>query len=132
MKPEPWIDPTKRTQNEQLVHDFYFDTLKWCGCGNPADALVFMRDVLALLKLRSEDSRAEKHNWEQHTKTLWSLLAQETHPMLGLTYMYLLDSLGLTEHGGNVMGCWLDEKGEELLALLQTTDIERAVDCTLS
>lgn len=133
MKPKiPWIDPTKRTQDEQLVHDYYYDTLKWCGCGNPDEALGFLRDVLKLLKVRSHESREGLDTWAQRTAELNKLLAAEDHYLLGLSYMYLLDSLGLTEHGGNVCGCWLDEKGYELLDLLERTDLERALDCNLS
>lgn len=117
----------KKTPDERLVHDFYFNTLKWCGCGNPDTALMYMRDVLALLRKRSENSRAGHDTWTTDSEELHKLLNFTACEPLALSYLYMLDAFGLTEHGGSVMGSWLTNAGEQLLDKLQNTDIERAL-----
>lgn len=125
------IPEEEKTPGERFVHDFYFNTLKWCGCGNPDMVLMYMRDVLAMLHKRSEDSRADASpdgsTWAANSEELYKLLNFKACEPLALSYLYMLDELGLTEHGGNVMGSWLTPAGKDLLTILQNTDIERAL-----
>lgn len=98
------------------LHDFYFDDLKWCGCGNPDEALAFVGCVLGILKRRSEDNDLsvpyDQSPWKRHTEELRATLGEGP---LGLILMYVLDAHDLTEHGGNVMGSWLTPKGMDVL-----------------
>ena len=121
------IPEEEKTPDERLVHDFYFNTLKWCGCGNPDTALMYMRDVLAAMHKRSENNHASTNTWAADSEELYKLLNLNACEPLALSYLYMLDALGLTEHGGNVMGSWLTNAGEQLLDKLQNTDIERAL-----
>lgn len=113
------------------IQRFYFEDLKWCGCGNPGEALTFMRDVLELLYSRSEESRAERSNMP-YEQSAWAKGAKALDEMLpgtlGLSYLYMLDALDLTEHGGFVGGSWLTDKGNAVLAMLTSRDIEEAMD----
>lgn len=113
------------------VQRFYYDTLKWCGCGNPEDALTFMRDVLEIMHLRSEENMTEAifdrqgdAPWTKRTQELDALLGGGA---LGLSYLYVLDSFGLTEHGGSIGGSWLTPEGERILTLLKSRDLEEAM-----
>lgn len=121
------IPEEEKTPNERLVQDFYFNTLKWCGCGNPDTALMYMRDVLAALHKRSENSRASTDTWTDDSEELLKLLNFTACEPLALSYLYMLDALKLTEHGGNVMGSWLTDEGAQLLDKLNNTNIERAL-----
>lgn len=122
------------------VQAFYYDTLNWCGCGNPEEALGLMRDVLRLFKERSDANRlpTPAHFFVPDVASFlndraegWRLVTQKIDDLLGdgplgLSYLYMLDALGLTEHGGYVGGCWLTAEGERVLALLDA-DLDAAM-----
>jgi len=105
------------------LHDFYFDEMKWCGCGDPAGAMEFVGKVLDILKRRSDSNTSpanvhyEQSEWKKHTDELRALIGEDD--VRGLIIMYVIDSFGLTEHGGNVNGSWLTPKGEEVLAAIK-------------
>ena len=110
--------------NARGLYKFYFEELKWCGCGNPEEAVLFMGKVLDILRSRSDESAMEnslvpyeRSPWKRRSDELQAALAGDD--MLRLSYMYLLDAHDLTEHGGNVMGAWLTPKGAELLAAIK-------------
>ena len=104
---------------QETLHDFYYNGLGWCGCGNPTGVMEFMRDVLRKIKHRSDENNGSNDTWKIRTEELDEMLGDKDRPMLALTYLYLLDALGLLEHGSNISGCWLSEKGEDFLALLE-------------
>lgn len=113
------------------VQEFYYKELGWCGCGSPQEALEFMRDILQIMKNRSDDNqnepcgtRYEDSAWAKHTK----LLDDKLPGALGLSYFYFLDSVGLTEHGGSIGGSWLTKDGERALEILRSHDLETALD----
>ena len=91
------IPEEEKTPDERLVHDFYFNTLKWCGCGNPDTALMYMRDVLAAMHKRSENNHASTNTWAADSEELYKLLNLNACEPLALSYLYMLDALGLTE-----------------------------------
>jgi hypothetical protein len=122
---------TEETNYPNEIQRFYYDDLKWCGCGNPDEALGFMRDVLEVMNLRSNENGAESHSvaheesaWMRRTRELYAMLGDG---MLGLSYLYVLDAHGLTEHGGSIGGSWLTHKGERVLALLKSRDLDAAM-----
>ena len=95
---------------------FYGDELRWCACADPGSAIRFMGDVLGKLAARSAAEYGEASN-----AALDEILGDLDCP-LRLSYMYMLDAHDLTEHGGQVYGSWLAEKGEALLAYLAGKD----------
>ena len=120
--------------NAKELHDFYFNDLQWCGCGNPEDALKFVGQVLEKIDQRSNDNAAErterlrtgapalphdKSAWAKRSDELIETLLGGPSSMLGLIMMYTLDAHELIEHGGNIMGSWLTPKGEEVLAAIK-------------
>lgn len=75
----------------------------FCGCGDPALAAERLRDILALHPLYDNRAAFER------------LVPDE-----GIQYLllYMLDSLDLAEHGGNVGGAWLTPLGQDVLDAL--------------
>ncbi len=85
------------------MKDQILEQLNWCGCGNPDDALEYLRQILQLFK--------DKDKYDE----VCELIHLKDQPGLGYMILYYLDSIELTEHGGSVGGCWLSEKGETFL-----------------
>lgn len=113
--------------DERELKKFEELELGFCGCGDPEGALSFLRDVLSIFELRILEG---KSHWEEGTAQLWQKLALG-HPeygLLGLSYLYYLDSVGLLEHGTSIYGSWLSERGEEILQALREVDIETMME----
>lgn len=72
----------------------------FCGCGSPEAAWTWVRDYLKEHESGSSNLR---------------------YPETGLEFVaiYLVDHLGLTEHGSNIAWCWLTEEGKGALAFLE-------------
>jgi hypothetical protein len=90
-----------------------------------------MRDVLEIIKSRSDENAAEDSGiahedsaYMRRTRELSAVLGDGT---LGLSYFYVLDSHGLTEHGSSVGGSWLTHEGVRILALLKSCDLDEAM-----
>lgn len=69
----------------------------FCGCGFPEDGFMDVFNVL--------DRKHGKQEWDEAKDG-----SRLTHFIL-----YWLDKEGYAEHGSSIGGCWLTEKGEELL-----------------
>lgn len=122
------------TLNE--LHDWVFTDLGFCGCGDPEAALEFLKSVLLAIRKRSnenreiEESEAEsQERWKRNSAALRELIGMETAPAMAWSYLYLLDSKGLLEHGGNCSGSWLTEKGEDVLDALLKYDADSIIEC---
>lgn len=78
-----------------------FEILKFCGCGDPEDAAIFVRDVLAMIDPQ-QDGLYEKRE------------AYFNNNGMEFAVYYWLTELGLLEHGGCVPG-WRTDLGNEVL-----------------
>lgn len=76
----------------------------FCGCGNPEEACRALHDLLVL------------HPLYENQEALRRLLPNEGSRQFML---YILDAMGLTEHGTSVNGAWLSDKGQAVLAALR-------------
>ena len=95
--------------------------LKWCGCGSPESALIYLRDTLADIQHRSEVE------WKQNPPIYAGKLSARMAALpdgLQYIYWYWIDNMELIEHGGSVGGSWLTERGRQFLARLQAMNIE--------
>ena len=96
-----YIDPdgcSWRTP-EGFLHGY---VMGFCCCGQPEMVLAYVRDVLRDIKNQSCPDKDSAP-----TYLVW----------------YWLDSKDFTEHGGSVPG-WLTDKGRDLLADLETLDLD--------
>lgn len=118
------------------LHDWVFDGLGFCGCGDPEGALDFMRSVLLVIRKRhDENDDGDQDTWTRNSEALDQLIGMKRGAPLGSTtnamawtYLYFLDSKGLLEHGGNCSGSWLTEKGDEVLDALLKFDSEAIIN----
>lgn len=104
----PYLDEngvSHRSKKSYLQTEIF----RFCGCGDPDSAMLFVRDMLKLLE--------ERKGWSEEIK--------KELPTDGVYYfvLYMLDDKGLTEHGSSVGGSWLTDKGKEVLA-----DIEWCIE----
>ena len=76
----------------------------FCGCGQPEEATA---SLLRLLQL---------HPIYTHQREFDELVSSA-----GMQYLllYMVDTMGLTEHGGSVGGAWLTDRGEALMERLR-------------
>ena len=95
------IQESKRMDRHALRR--FLDTIPFCGCGCPEEAAGALYDVLSLFPLyENQQGLAERL------------------PDVGYRYLflYMLDGYEITEHGGNVAGGWLTDKGKAVMAAL--------------
>jgi len=88
--------------------------LGFCGCGEPAKALTFLKEVLQAYAIEDFDRRWDAVRW-----ILDFDVEDGSAPGIAWTYLYWLSSIELIEHGSSLPGAWLTEEGENLLAALE-------------
>ena len=101
----------------ELFYNFYYNRLGWCGCGDQASAITLLRNVLEVIA--SPDKSPQK---------IRTQLGDPAEPALVLSYLYMLDAAGLTDHGCSISWAWLTDLGEAVLACLQQNDPETVLD----
>jgi hypothetical protein len=86
------------------------DQLGFCiYAGNISLVYILLRNVL----MDFDPDRELDHSF------LRTLLQEEKNPSLYLLFLFLLESVGIIEHGGNIRSAFLSEKGTELFELLK-------------
>lgn len=122
----------KQKQAAINIYKFYYRHLNWCGCGNPEEVMILLRGVLAVLRWNFADRPKEiphEIHYEEFKDKIRSLLGEIGSPLC-LSYFYMLDAAGITEHGGGLVnGGWLTRLCEQVLNDLETLgDIEWDVE----
>lgn len=105
--------------------EWWCGELDWCCCGRPENALAFMRDALRIIgesvDANSLDALGE---YTDRKSKFFGIHGGDPREGMGWSYLYMLDAAGLIEHGGGVGSGWLTGKGKEVLAFLETADLE--------
>ena len=96
---------------ESLADLRWQDELKFCGCGLPEEVRAWLLGIMTALAKRGGGT------WTEHSEMVATIGADPD--MIFYFVMYVLDAMGLTEHGGSVGGAWLTDKGRQLLVELQ-------------
>lgn len=112
MLPDREYNVSEADQWSEQAKDYFYilvTTQFFCGCGSPESALEALHKILRCLPLYERD------NQEAFEKLV---------PDDGVQYfiLYVLDEMKLTEHGGSVGGCWLDDRGKDLLGALDRNE----------
>lgn len=74
--------------------------LKFCGCGEPEENLLFIFNMLTILK--------EEYTYEEAQEKYKNYI-QENWRAIFYFFWYVMDEKGLTEHGGSIPG-WLEDE----------------------
>lgn len=106
---------------EQLVMS---GVLGFCGCGSPEKAAGFLLDVLR--HIAAQRVMCDSPEWGEMSLgqrgQYYRKRAEDREALMGRSEMlvlYWLDKEGYSEHGSSVNGCWLTDKGYELLEMLE-------------
>ena len=97
------------SMDESEEYSQLLELLGFCGCGCPEEAMQYIGKILGAVAARQESS------WDIN-EVHQTLNLPDEHPAYWVVW-YHLDSRGLLEHGGNVTGSWLTDKGKEALRL---------------
>lgn len=101
--------PEKPSQNAlQHIYKLFYDDLALCGCGSPEPAVFLVQDILEMAPFH-----------ERTYDEIAQLIGTE-----GACHMVLsmLDRADLIEHGANIGGSWLTDKGTWCLQTLRQID----------
>ncbi|MGM7720586.1 hypothetical protein [uncultured Metabacillus sp.] len=110
---------------KERLNDFYYEKLKFCGCGNPGDTLKLIKELLNAIN----DKYVNEVPYEVHQNRIHSLFEFEdkSKPKLKFTdiqngiiqfVMYQLDLIEVLEHGGSIGGSWLTSYGKQIMEYL--------------
>jgi len=77
------------------------ETLGFCGCGNPEEQAMYVRDMLS------------KH---VETQQCWGNTSYEDQPVM--FFLQWAEGRDLSEHGCTIRCSWLTEKGKDVLSAL--------------
>jgi hypothetical protein len=122
-------------QIQEILHNFYFENLKFCGCGNPYLTLEFIKMLLNAIQQKEdnynkEDFDRNRHKYyEEHQRNLISIFEfkdnstddqyfSDIQDGIVQFVLYYLDEVGVIEHGSSIGGAWLTKYGKEILKAL--------------
>lgn len=94
----------------------YYALLKLCACGSPDDAFNFCRDAVSCFDRRGCNDDPPTRDWINAENALKELI-QERPWDAAHVLAHLFNHIELLEHGGNVGGSWLTDKGEIIVDL---------------
>ena len=103
---------------EPLMDYWMYEDLRLCDCGCPEDTYEVIRKYLHIRQDWRENKLTYNEVIDRYRRDLH--IDDNNNNQFGLLQfmMYILDEHEFTEHGGSIIGCWLTEKGEMLLATL--------------
>lgn len=109
---------------QECENFFYFEKLKWCGCGSPEIVKRVIMKYFSLLEWwhdeRNDDMEFHKCYEERKRRCFEAFDVNDEYgnPLL-LALAYSMDAAGFTEHGSSIGGAWLTNEGEMFLFLLR-------------
>ncbi|MFB7858894.1 hypothetical protein [Rhodococcus qingshengii] len=105
----------QKLTNLQVQHleRVYSDELKLCSCVDP-DAFKMIYEIMELLSPGTESP-----DRGQNAQRIEDLAGNTASSHIALT---LMEEADIVEHGGNIGGSWLTDKGKMLLNMLRRVD----------
>lgn len=93
---------------EDEASAMYFGQLGLCGCGAPADVHKFILLCMA--------AKSEKHNEIIDLSKVEEIVTANASTAAEFI-AHFLDAREVFEHGGSVHGCWLTERGKQMVEI---------------
>ncbi|MBO3356197.1 hypothetical protein [Clostridium perfringens] len=115
----------------EFIKEFYYERLKFCGCGIPSNTLFIIRDILRVIKKRTDQYDTKDivkcfKEYNKHIQEILNLKGEDksrTHKINeGIKdIMYnILNNVEVLEHGSFIGCSWLTNYGEILLECLNS------------
>lgn len=109
---------------KKLTHEVW-DQLGICGCGQPEEMQAW------LIQLLSDLERVEGKPWVNiHQDYFGGETAFANSFVVMQAVLSWLDAAGLLEHGSNISGSWLTDKGKLFLDGLMSLDLDEITEIT--
>ena len=86
----------------QEAHNFLFDPLPFCGCGDP---LIILEKIQACLEY-AESQQTQKEPWNEMVEQLFAGDSASAYLVF-----FMLDDVELIDHGENLHEAWLTDTG---------------------
>lgn len=109
---------------EECEEFFYYERLKFCGCGSPSTAKICIRDYLKILNDFFEGKEDFEEQYKQERDSLQKRFGVTStyDSELLLCLAYTLDAAKFTEHGTGIGSAWLTKEGKMFLWLLERNE----------
>lgn len=110
-----------------LKKEIHYELFNFCGCGYPDAMDKLIQTFLNIIGNEDYDIIIGKYK-ETFDIDVYNLKSGDDapypnmYPDLFFFALYQLDALGLTEHGGNIFGAWLSDKGALCKDILNVCD----------
>lgn len=98
------------TYYESAFEYYQFEVFNFCGCGYPEEAMKYIFGIIELLYIRSENRLNNPSAWVEDSDKIENYFNSKGEEYFVL---YLLNHLGIEEHGGSTPG-WLTLHGLEV------------------
>lgn len=98
-----------------IIEYYYYEQLKWCGCGDPREAIKTIGKYLRAIKEQESEDRKM-----QFQKSFGCATIYENELLLCLAYA--LDAAEFTEHGSSITWPWLTDDGEYFLYAIDESE----------
>lgn len=98
-----------------IINYYYYEQLKWCGCGQPRDAIKVIGKYLRAIKEKEFENRKI-----QFQKSFGCSYIYEN--VLLLCLAYALDAAEFTDHGSSINFPWLTDDGEYFLYAIDESE----------
>jgi hypothetical protein len=117
--PDTIDDPDMEMVFDYIFNAFYYEVLKFCGCGCPPEMMMTLLDLLECFTIDEDDDRLTVPYFGFTGEKLFQEKFRTEDPRLIEFMVKYLDSLGLCEHGTSWHGSWLTSKGKTYRELLR-------------
>lgn len=128
------------TQKEgNILYEFYFNELKFCGCGCPENTLLFIKNLLNIIYEKTK--RCDNKDYYDRHYYYYDLYQKELREVFEFEnkqennnyfsnnqdgiiqfVLYYLDEVEVIEHGTSINGAWVTKKGEQILKILNKVE----------
>lgn len=106
-----------------LIYDFWYDDLNFCGCGTPWDTLDIIKQLLNMIYRRFDnENKYDYVNFKSEVCNIFECKSRYMSMQIYEIIANVLDVAGLLEHGSCITGSWLTDYGEEVRKALNGVD----------
>lgn len=112
-------EPDMEIVFDYIFNAFYYEVLKFCGCGSPPEMMMALLDLLECYTIDEDYDRLSVPYFGFTGEKLFKEKFRTEDPRLMEFMVKYLETLDLCEHGTSWHGSWLTSKGITYRELLR-------------